>query len=87
MPCIEAVPEPSNLAEKHPGRVAVVGVNNEVCFEKLCTDVYSKCGYEGIPCLITVVNNIVNYVRGPGEEFDKVLADSLEMEYAIAKEE
>ncbi|KAF8977458.1 hypothetical protein BGZ46_007375, partial [Entomortierella lignicola] len=73
-PCIEAVPEPSNLAEKHPGRVAVVGVNNE-------------CGYEGIPCLITVANNIVNYVRGPGEEFDKVLADSLEMEYAIAKEE
>ncbi|KAF9361569.1 hypothetical protein BGX26_001574 [Mortierella sp. AD094] len=50
-------------------------------------NVFSKCGYERIPCLIIVVNGVVKYVGGPGEGFDTVLTGVLETEYAIAKEE
>ncbi|KAG9067974.1 hypothetical protein KI688_011565 [Linnemannia hyalina] len=115
-PCIEAAPELSNLAEKHAGQVAVVGVNNEGIFEDKEHDVeklegfleekknafrytcfidnqnhardsvYNHCGYQGIPCLILLVNNIVSYVGSPGEGFKQALSNSLDA-IALEKEE
>jgi thiol-disulfide isomerase/thioredoxin len=32
-PCLKAAPDLSEIAEKHAGKVAVVGVNNEAMFE------------------------------------------------------
>ncbi|KAG0077591.1 hypothetical protein BGZ90_006893 [Linnemannia elongata] len=115
-PCIKAAPELSDLAEKHVGQVAVVGINNEAMFEDKEHDVeklkgfleerkdafrytsyidnqnhardglYNSCGYQGIPCLILLVNNVVSYVGSPGEEFERALSNSLDAT-AMEKEE
>ncbi|GJJ79126.1 hypothetical protein EMPS_11485 [Entomortierella parvispora] len=38
-PCVSAAPELSNLAEKHTGKVAIVGINNEAMFRPKDHDV------------------------------------------------
>ncbi|KAF9156413.1 hypothetical protein BG015_005382 [Linnemannia schmuckeri] len=45
--------------------------------------VYNPCGYQGIPCLILLVNNVVSYVGSPGEGFERALSNSLD---AVAME-
>ncbi|KAF8949296.1 hypothetical protein BGZ47_006833 [Haplosporangium gracile] len=46
-------------------------------------NVYNPCGYQGIPCLILLVNNVVSYVGSPGEGFERALSNSLD---AVAME-
>ncbi|KAF9127574.1 hypothetical protein BGW39_005775 [Mortierella sp. 14UC] len=46
--------------------------------------VFKHCGYQAIPCLILLVNNIVSYVGSPGEAFEQALSNSLD---AVAMEE
>ena len=48
--------------------------------------VYNSCGYQGIPCLILLVNNVVSYVGSPGEGFGRALSNSLDA-IAMEKEE
>ncbi|KAF9901592.1 hypothetical protein EC991_005987 [Linnemannia zychae] len=45
--------------------------------------VFKHCGYQAIPCLILLVNNIVSYVGSPGEAFERALSNSLD---AVAME-
>ncbi|KAG0292715.1 hypothetical protein BGZ96_003784 [Linnemannia gamsii] len=114
VPCAEAAPELSKIAEEHAGKVAVVGINNENMFKDKEQDVerlkgflaenkdtfrytnvvdkenhardsvFSHCGYQAIPCLVVVVNNIVSYVGSPGRGFERALRNSLD---AVAMEE
>ncbi|KAK3847682.1 MAG: hypothetical protein J3R72DRAFT_430563 [Linnemannia gamsii] len=48
--------------------------------------VFKHCGYQAIPCLILLVNNIVSYVGMPGEAFDRAMSNSLDA-VAMEKEE
>lgn len=48
--------------------------------------VFNPCGYQGVPCLILLVNNVVSYVGSPGEGFERALSNSLDA-IAMTKEE
>ena len=47
------------------------------CFPSIAA-VFKKCGYQAIPCLILLVNNVVSYVGSPGKAFERALNNSLE---------